>query len=351
MPGDRIILDLAAVAAAIAGGDHRQRLPTPDDPELRRLVESVNAIVETLAFKEQLLGENIQSLQNANRELREAQESLLQSEKLAAVGRVSAGIAHEIGNPIGAILGYLDLLKRKPIDDPDLKDSLSRIASEAWRINVIIREMLDFARPSALVLEELDVNAILTAMLDDLSRQSAFAAVTFARYFTSALPRVEADGQRLRQVLVNLITNARDAMDGAGPIRIATRKIDSEEGDTPVPTIPPRRRSDPPEIDYSHLRPALSYDPTSDRPLADERWWVEIRVSDRGAGIPAEMLREVFDPFFTTKPPGQGTGLGLPLSLSIVRSFRGRIRIESESGAGTTVAVQIPAALDEKDEE
>ena len=109
------IAALAQAAGAIAGGDRERRLPLGTAAELRSLAKSVNAIVDVLALKERLLGENIQSLQTANRELREAQETVLRSEKLAALGRVAAGIAHEIGNPIGSIIGYLDLLKRKRI--------------------------------------------------------------------------------------------------------------------------------------------------------------------------------------------------------------------------------------------
>ena len=277
------------------------------------------------------------ALRRANSALREAQESLLRGEKLAVIGRVSAGIAHEIGNPIGAILGYLDMLKRKSVISEDVRDSLSRIEAEAWRINAIIRGLLDFARPASGVPEELDVSAVVSTTLDDLSLQPGFARVSFARDLAAGLPAIEADPERLRQVIVNLLRNARDAIDGVGAVWIATRLLDSAEEQ-------PRRTTDPSEVDDPHLRPRLDYDPTADRPLSASPRWVALRISDRGPGIEPASLREVFDPFFTTKPPGQGTGLGLPMSLSIVRSFRGRIRIESQVGVGTTVTVEFPAA-------
>lgn len=334
--------DLCRQAAAVLAGNHQRRLSIARDRGLAKLARRVNGIIEILASKEHSLGENIQSLQKVNRELRETQDSLLRSEKLAAIGRVSAGIAHEIGNPIGAILGYLDLLKRRGDIDEDIRDSLSRAESEAWRINAIIGEMLDFARPSSGLLEPLDVNEVIHATLDALAQQGTFDGLAFKRDLVPTPPPVAANGHRLRQLLVNLLTNAADASDGHGTIVVGTRVIESAE-ETPLrPALPPRRKTDPPEMDYSHLRPFLDYDPTADRPLCAEARWVEIRVSDSGRGIPAETLREVFDPFFTTKPAGKGTGLGLPLSLSIVLGFRGRLQISSELGSGTTVTVQIP---------
>jgi two-component system, NtrC family, sensor kinase len=338
---DRSFDQLSEAAAAIAAGDRERRLPRPNDRALAPLSDAVNAIVDALALKERLLGENIRSLEQVNRELRDAQESLVRTEKLAALGRVSAGIAHEIGNPIGAILGYLDLIKRRVKFDADVRDSFSRVEAEAWRISAIIRETLDFARPSSGVVGSVDVNELVVSALDDLSRQAAFAGVHIARNLAAELPAVEANHQRLRQVLLNLLSNARDALEAEGEIEVATRVVDSDDAEAPPLAISPGR-GDPPEVDYSHLQPVLDFEPTFDRPLSAERHWVELRVTDSGSGIPPETLREVFKPFFTTKPPGKGTGLGLPLSLSIVRALRGRMRIESRVGVGTTVTVQIP---------
>jgi len=341
------IAALADAAGAIAGGDRKRRLPLGTAAGLRRLAKSVNAIVDVLALKERLLGENIQSLQTVNRELREAQETLLRNEKLAALGRVAAGIAHEIGNPIGSIIGYLDLLKRQQVADEDVRDSLTRIETEAWRINSIIRELLDFARPSTAVLSALDVSDVVRSTLADVSTQPDFAGVTITSELAASLPPVQANSARLRHALLNLLGNSRDAMEAGGRIAVTTRLIDSTEEQPPPRSLPRRRISDPPEVDYSHLRPMLEYDATADEPLAAQRRWVEIRVTDTGPGIPSEILREVFDPFFSTKPPGHGTGLGLPLSLSIVRTFRGRLRIESQVGLGTSVVMQFPVATDE----
>jgi signal transduction histidine kinase len=336
--------DLCMDAEAILQGDHHRRLRVGQNRMLARLAEAVNGIADLLGSKEHLLGENIQSLQRVNRELRETQEDSLRNEKLVALGRVAAGIAHEIGNPIGAILGYIDLLKSGPALDGEVTDSLTRMEAAAWRINGIIRELLDFARPSPGLLDSLDVNAIVVEMLEELGKQPAFAQVTLRRELDRGSPRITANSHRVRQLLVNLLTNAADASDGRGTIVVATRSFESVHEPPPASPLSPRRKNDPPEVDYSHLRPVLSYDPTADRPLNAETSWVEIRIADSGQGIAPEALREVFDPFFTTKPPGKGTGLGLPLSLSIVRSLRGRMQITSAVGAGTTVTVQVPAA-------
>jgi two-component system NtrC family sensor kinase len=346
MPDDRIrrVAALCADVAAILAGDRQRRLPADGDGELAPLLEAMNRIIDTLAAKERLLGDNIQSLQAVNRDLREAQENLLLSEKLASLGRVSAGIAHEIGNPIGAILGYLDLLKRRADLDDDLRDSLSRIEAEARRIDETIRDLLDFARPSTATLVPVDVNDVVRTTFDELGRQPAFRTVRLQYELADALPAIAANRARLRRVLVNLLANAADASPPGATILVATRLVDSAAAVPPGFPPPPalRRETDPPEIDYSHLRLALTYDLTTDRPLSSERHWVEILVRDHGHGIPAEQLREIFDPFVTTKPPGKGTGLGLPISLSIIRSFNGRFQVASELSTGTTITVQIP---------
>ncbi len=335
--------DLRADAERILAGDHAHRLRIGKNRPLAKLAEAVNGVADLLSSKERLLGENIQSLQKVNRELRETQEDSLRNEKLVALGRVAAGIAHEIGNPIGAIVGYLDLLRNGPPLGEETTDSLRRMEAAAWRINGIIRELLDFARPSPGLLEALDLNGLVNEMLDDLAKQSSFGEIVLRRDLDPALPRITANGHRIHQLLVNLLTNAADAGDGRGTITVTTRSFETVNAPAPAAPLAPRRRSDPPEIDYSHLRPVLSYDPTADRPLQAESHWVEVQVADSGQGISPDALREVFDPFFTTKPPGKGTGLGLPLSLSIVKSLRGRMQITSAVGAGTTVTVQLPA--------
>ncbi len=336
------IRELTDAATAIAAGDRDRRLPIPDDPDLARLANIVNRIADTLSSSEKLLGENIQSLQLVNRELRDTQESLVQSEKLATIGRLSAGVAHEIGNPLGAILGYLDMLKRRSELDADTRDWLARMETEGRRIDSIIRELLDFSRPSPSALQPVDVNEVVLSAVNLLSHQKMFAKIRVEQDLAEGLPRANADAHRLRQVIVNLMMNSCDAMADGGMIRISTRVAAIDRDEPPRTTLPPRRKEDPLQADFSHLRPRLSYDPTAERPFASQARWIQVQVADTGRGIPHKELREVFDPFFTTKPPGKGTGLGLAISLSTIRSFRGRMHIASEIDRGTTVTLEIP---------
>ena len=343
-PLRKAIRDLTEAAAAIAAGDRDRRLPQADDPDLAQFAEVVNRIADTLSSSERLLGENIQSLQAVNRELRDTQEILVQSEKLATIGRLSAGVAHEIGNPLGAILGYLDMLKHRPGLDDDTRDWLFRMENEGRRIDAIIRELLDFARPAQSRPQPVDINEVVLSAVNLLSHQKMFAKINVERDLADGLPRAIADLHRLRQVVVNLMMNSSDAMTAGGTIRISTRLVTADSEQPQQPALRARRKDDPVQIDFSHLRPRLSYDPTTERPFASRPRWIQIQVADTGRGIPSEQLREVFDPFFTTKPPGKGTGLGLAISLSTIRSFQGRMHIESEIDRGTTVTLEIPVS-------
>ncbi|MGH7821430.1 MAG: ATP-binding protein [Candidatus Binatia bacterium] len=337
--------DLIGAAEAIAGGDRERRLPVAADADLGRLATAVNEIAERLLRNEDLLGENIRSLQRVNKQLREAQETLVRSEKLATIGRLAAGVAHEIGNPLGAIVGYLDILKREAGLGEETRNWLSRMDGEARRIDVIIRELLDFSRPSDTALVAIDVNEVVESALSLVSHQKMFSKVRLQRELAASLPAAMAERHRLRQVLVNLLMNSCDAMPDGGGIRLKTEVATAPLEQDPAVALPPRRSDDPPQADYSHLRPTLVHDPTSERRFESRARWIRIRVADEGRGIPPAELREVFDPFFTTKPPGKGTGLGLAIALSTIQSFRGRIHIESRVNVGTTVTVEAALSL------
>jgi hypothetical protein len=338
------VRELVEAAEALAAGQKQRRLPLPDDPELARLARAVNDLADRLVREEALLAENVRSLQESNRRLRRAQETLVRTEKLATVGRLVAGVAHEIGNPLGAILGYLDLLRRTGGMDEEARTWMSRVEDEARRIDRIVRELLDFARPAPMALQPVDVNEVVESALSLLGHQRMFAKMRLERELFAGLPPARAERHRLQQVLVNLLLNACDAMPEGGTIRVRTELATAPFEELPAPPPSPRRRDDPPEADFSHLRPRLSHDATPDRPFSSEREWVRIVVSDGGSGIPPEDLQRVFDPFFTTKPPGKGTGLGLAISLATVQAFRGRLQIASKVGAGTTVTVELPVA-------
>ena len=234
--------------------------------------------------------------------LERARASLVRAERLATVGRLAAGVAHEIGNPLGAIAGYADLARGRVASGapaPELDDFLARIAAETRRIDRIVRDLLDFARPAAPALGPVSISDALDDALRLARVQARFKAVAVELAIPEDLPAVRADRHRLAQVLLNVLLNAGDAMGGGGSVRVAART----SGAT-----------------------------------------VEVDVADDGPGIPAADLARVFDPFFTTKPPGHGTGLGLAVCHGLMESFGGDISAENAPAGGAVLRLRFRAA-------
>jgi signal transduction histidine kinase len=247
------------------------------------------------------LAGKVTELTTANASLAEARASLVRSEKLATVGRLAAGVAHEVGNPLGAVSGYAELARARlgPEADPAVRDALDRIAAAADRIDRIVRDLLDFARPARLELRAVSVPDALDAALRLASVQARFKQVEVTVGFPVDLPPVLGDERHLSQVFLNLLLNAGDAMGGAGRVRVVARRA----GDG-----------------------------------------VEVEVSDSGPGIAEEDLPRIFDPFFTTKEPGQGSGLGLAICHAIVESLGGTIDASSQPGGGAAFVLRLRAA-------
>jgi signal transduction histidine kinase len=291
---------------------------------LARAAVAFERAAGALAEERARLAAKVEELERANRALAGARESLLRSERLAAVGRLAAGVAHEVGNPLGAIAGYASLARarlaaagsspsppataggegwgeggglRRASDE--VQDFLARIAAETSRIDGIVRGLLDFARPAPPALAPVEVGETLEAALRLARVQPRCREVAVERDLPAGLPPVRADPNRLVQVLLNLLLNAGDAMGGRGTVAVSARA----EGE-----------------------------------------WVEIAVADRGPGIAEADLPRVFDPFFTTKPPGEGTGLGLAICHGIAESFGGRIAAENREAGGARFRLVLPAA-------
>lgn len=270
-----------------AGGDLSHRTPGVGRrlPRLRKALHQMAA-----------------SLQRSHETNRlETEERVRQAERLATAGRLAAGVAHEINNPLGAILLYANLLvEATPAGDPRRAD-MERIAVQAARAREIVKGLLDFARQTPSEMARVDLNEVVLSVLGLLARQPRLQAVR-VRTELSPLPLpVEADPGKLQQVFVNVVLNALDAMKDGGELTI---------------------------------RSGFSEKPGTCR----------VAVSDTGAGIAAEDLPRVFDPFFSTKEVGEGIGLGLAISYGIVEQHRGGIDIQSVRGAGTTVRVLLPLA-------
>jgi len=331
----------------IAEGDLNLLSEETSGDEIGRLIFSFNRMASRLKEDRQKLQDYIQSLEKVNRELRQAQNELIRSEKLASIGRLAAGVAHEVGNPTSAILGYLDLLATGNLSPEEEKEVLQRAAKEAERIRRIIRELLDFSRPSPGVEEEVDINAIILNTLSLLSNQKKlWAQVQVQKNLADDLPKWKGDPHQIQQVLINLLLNAFDAFKSPDfiktgrekKIRLATSILSPEEVSTFISTIPRRRKEDPPQADYSKLR--LKGEIL--RPAGEIVSIIQIEVEDNGPGIAAESINKIFDPFYTTKPPGEGTGLGLAICLRILESYGGRILVKSAEGKGANFIIRLP---------
>ena len=325
---------------AIAAGELDRRLPATESEELARLGSAVNHMAERLTADRAQLAANIRSLDGTNRLLTEARNAMIQAEKMASVGRLSAGVAHEVGNPLGAIIGYLGLLGRNA--DGPLRDLVDAAQREAQRIDRIVRGLLDYARPRETRTNAIDINAIIEETIELLRVQGRFECVTLDVELEPELPEVLADQYQLQQVLVNLLVNATDA---TGQRNGATVRVRTGSRATiPPPALPARRKDDPPEIDYSHRRRLA--EPIGRRrgdPLSPNGRIVEIEIADNGHGIPRALLDKIFEPFVTTKEPGKGTGLGLAVCERLVESMGGSIRADSDEGSGASFTVLLPA--------
>jgi len=340
------IKDLVRLTQKISEGDFSQKIEETSKNEIGQLIGSFNRMIERLKENQESLENYLESLESANKKLKQAQEELIRTEKLASIGRFAAGVAHEVGNPLGAILGYTSILQKEGMDREESKDYLKRIEKEIERINRIVRELLDFARPSKFEIKEVEINKVIESTLSLLSYQKNFKNIESRLDLQSDLPKIKGDESQLSQVFMNIILNAIDAMPDGGTLTIQTRThiLESLDVDRLQGIYPRRRRSDPMKSDYSHLRKS---DPLAAlfKKFSGGDQLVEIRISDTGVGIKKEDLENIFDPFFTTKAPDKGTGLGLSISLRIVETLGGEIRVESEVGKGTTLEVYFPVAI------
>ncbi len=283
-----------------------------EDNELHRLSKSLNIMLKRISADKEKLRSTVLSLEKANLELKKAQKEIIQAEKLASVGRLSAGIAHEIGNPIGIVIGYLELLKQEDITVEERDEYIHRTEAEIDRINTIIRQLLEVSRPSTSDRKAVSVHELIYDTASVLRDQPLMSKVEISLELAAEKDTVLADSNQLRQVFLNLIINAADAITAEG-----------------------RNRSGLLEITTLLETDA---DPDTGNPAAR----LKIMFIDNGPGINEENLGNIFDPFFTTKDPGRGTGLGLSVSFMIVESLGGTISVTSEAGCGTTMKISLP---------
>jgi len=301
---------LVDATQAVAAGELARRAAPGGTREFDRLARSVNQMTERLL---------------------DAQGALVRAEKLASVGRLAAGIAHEVGNPLAAIGNYVELLRRRGVQ-PEIVAAIER---EADRIDVIVRSLLDYARPRDAKREPVHLAAVASRAVELLRSQGVLRSVSVEVRPAPGLPPVLGDAAALEQVFVNLLLNAVDAAGEGG--RVVVVAAATRLGDTDAE----RRGTDPPG--GADAGPRLTR--RSERHLegaADGSLAVQVIVADSGSGVPAELLERVFDPFFTTKPPGRGTGLGLAIVQRIVQDHGGRVDISTAREGGAAFAVTLP---------
>jgi two-component system NtrC family sensor kinase len=276
---------IVAMVRQVVQGDLSARVGIRPPGEIGVLCRAVDHMADALAEREAKL--KAFTRQQINR-----------SEKLASLGRLAAGVAHEINNPLTGVLTFAHLLREKPnLDDQDKQD-LDLIIRETTRAAEIVRGLLDFARERAAIKEPLHINDVIRRTIRLIRNQKSYDRIVITEELKNDLPEVEGDMNQLQQVMLNLSLNACEAMTGGGTLTIRS------------------------ETDDGHVR---------------------IAVTDTGCGIKREHYDQIFEPFFTTKPVGKGTGLGLAVTYGIVEQHGGMLEFVSEEGRGTTFTVILPA--------
>ena len=274
--------------------------------EFKKLSAALNSMLQRISTDQKKLETTIGSLEKANLDLKNAQKDVIRAEKFAAIGKLSTGLAHEIGNPIGIVIGYLDLLAQTNWTDTEKEEYIRRAQTELNRVNALVRQLLALSRDETVPLSPVSVHPVIQDIARVLEPQPMMSGIRLSMDLTAPDDKVLADRDQLRQVFLNLLINAADAIHTGGApekgrVHITTRPVEGME----------------------RLR---------------------IQVADNGPGIPEALLETVFDPFYTSKDPGLGTGLGLAVSYRIVHGFGGTIVAQSRPGDGTTITIELPVS-------
>jgi len=246
---------------------------------------------------------DLRAMQQIEEDLEQTHKRLMQSEKMAGLGRLAAGVAHEINNPMSGIMLYANLVQEELGEDHELNSDLETIVHEAERCKVIVADLLEFSHQTTYEMDLADLNDIIQRTLTILQHQPIFQALDIEMELAPKLPQIYGNPTRLNQVVMNIMVNAAQAMNGKGKLRISSRTRANQDIN-------------------------------------------EITIKDSGPGIEQDLLEKIFDPFFTTKATGEGTGLGLSVSYAIVKEHKGSIRVTSSSETGTTFTLRFPVVME-----
>ncbi len=289
--------DLRNSAEAVSRGDFSQHITISSTDELGQLAHAFNHMTENLQ-------RSISELETTVEKLKTAQAQLVQSEKLSAIGEFVAGVAHELNNPLTSVIGFTELLKNSDVTE-QTRGSLKHISSSAERCQKIVKSLLSFARQHAPERQSVNVNSIVDAVIEILAYELRTSNIIVTTDLDQNLPAVIGDAHQLQQVFLNMVNNARQAIEShrtSGNIHVTSHL----DGDT-----------------------------------------VRVRFLDDGPGIAPENVKKLFTPFFTTKPVGKGTGLGLSVSYGMIKEHGGNIVVDSNPGKSTTFTIELPAAKGE----
>jgi signal transduction histidine kinase len=293
---------LSRAAERVASGARRLEVPRSGARELAELGSSLKTMTERLLAEEESLRKKIEEVERTTRSLTETQQRLVRSERLASVGRLSAGLAHEIGNPIAAIIGLLDLLLAGGLEPHEERDFLARMRRETERINRILRDLLQFARPSASDTAARVPGDVASAVRDTVALvapQRVARQVEIVTQIAPQLPLTALSHEHLVQVLLNLLLNAADACEAGGIIRVHAER--TEAG-------------------------------------------LRLSVTDTGPGVDPAIQARLFEPFVTTKEVGKGTGLGLAVCRGLVEAAGGTIQLQATHERGACFVIDLPPA-------
>jgi two-component system NtrC family sensor kinase len=310
------LADLEKGAKRLSSGNFDHPIPVRGEDEFGSLARCSNLMMAALKKSRQELQEWVQTLEHKvnerTQELRLAEAEVARGEKLASIGQLAAGIAHELNNPLTGVLTFTHLLRKKMPEGSQDAEDLDLVIRETKRCASIIRRLLDFAREKTPEKAQVNLNGLVEETVRFVERSAALQHIEIAMELDPDLPLLFVDADLIKQVLINILVNAQQAISDHGKILVRSRVHESRRfvncGDEPVRAV-------------------------------------EIAVSDTGCGIPKANLQRIFDPFFTSKEVGKGTGLGLSVSYGIVRSHGGDIEVESTEGEGSTFRIYLPAKL------
>jgi len=314
--------DLETGAKKISTGRFDQPIPVRSADEFGRVAASFNDMTADLGRARTELHDLIEELESKveerSKELLEARAEVAQGEKLASIGVLAAGIAHELNNPLTGVLTFTSLMRKKVLEGSEDAEDLDLVIRETKRCASIIRRLLDFAREKVPVKGFFNLNQVLEDTVRFVERPASLQNVVITMDLDPDLPQIWGDADLIKQVAMNILVNAQQAIDGAGTITVVTR---------------------------THV--AKTSQPTEAAAMP----MVELAITDTGCGIPEANMQRIFDPFFTSKEVGKGTGLGLSVSYGIVKAHGGEIKVTSVVGQGTTFRILLPVTSPFSDSE